>query len=281
MWLKDTVKQSSEKLLARLRDESQRDARGFVSELLTAAANERATALEEARRDADQVLTQRVEEVRTEAEAQTATEVARAETLAAARADGFARLRAGIGRLDDASSLSQALDVLADVAGQVAERAAVFTVSGEARLRGWAFVGFGEAVSTAQDVAPTFEEAGVIGQAAASAQPYHLHAVHGDTSTAVPPAFAMSPEGARTVAIPVLVGGEAIAVVYGDDAARESGPAWDTSLQVLARYAGRCLEAIIATRTIQLVYPNFSADEATTSPEVSSSSTESANADRS
>ena len=129
MALEDTVTRSSEKLLARLRDESQPDGNGFVSELLTAAANERQSALEEARRDADQVLTQRVEEVRTEAEAQIATEVARAETLAAARADGVDRVLAGIGRLDGAPGLSQALDVLADVAGQVAERAAVLTLS--------------------------------------------------------------------------------------------------------------------------------------------------------
>ena len=281
MALEDTVKRSSEKLLARLRDESQPDANGFVSELLTAAANERQSALEEARRDADQVLTQRVEEVRTEAEAQIATEVARAETLAAARADGVDRVLVGIGRLDDAPGLSQALDVLADAAGQVAERAAVLTVAGEARLRGWAFVGFGDAIATAGDVTSTFEEAGIIGTAAASGQAHRLHAVHDDVSTADPPAFAKMPEGARAVAVSVLVGGEAIAVVYGDDGGSESGPAWETSLQVLARYAGRRLEAITLTRTIQLAYPNFSVDGSTTSPDVSSSSTESANADQS
>jgi len=281
MALEDMVKRSSEKLLALLRDESQADAHGFVSELLTAAANERESALEEARRDADELLTQRVEEVRTEAEAQIATEVARAETLSAARGEGLDRLLAGIGRLDDASSLSQALDVLTDVAGQVAERAAVLTVAGEARLHGWAFAGFGDAIAAAEDVVPTFEEAGVIGRAVASVQAQDLHAVPDGDPMATPPAFANVPDGARAVAVPVLVGGEAIAVLYGDDAARESAAAWQTALQILARYAGRCLEAITATRTIQLACPTIPVDAAVTSPEISSSSTESANADQS
>ncbi len=43
-----------------------------------------------------------------------------------------------------------------------------------------------------------------------------------------------------------------MAVVYGDDAERSPAAAWRTSLEVLARHAGHCLEALTAARAAQL-----------------------------
>ena len=54
MVLEDSVQRSSEKLLQRIRDHAEPEVRGFVSELLTAAARERATALDDERRHADE-----------------------------------------------------------------------------------------------------------------------------------------------------------------------------------------------------------------------------------
>ncbi|MGE4055956.1 MAG: hypothetical protein AB7F99_14265, partial [Vicinamibacterales bacterium] len=63
------------------------------------------------------------------------------------------------------------------------------------------------------------------------------------------------------VAVPILAGGEAVAILYADrggDASlnvseMESGPDWHAPIQLLARHAGRCLEAITALRAARLI----------------------------
>jgi hypothetical protein len=53
--------------------------------------------------------------------------------------------------------------------------------------------------------------------------------------------------------MPVLVGGRVVAVVYADDATATpddqsvTGP-WPEAIEVLARHAGRCLEALAAQK---------------------------------
>ena len=53
MALEDKVQRSGEKLLQRIRQQTEQEVRGFVSQLLTAAAKERATALQDDRRVAE------------------------------------------------------------------------------------------------------------------------------------------------------------------------------------------------------------------------------------
>ena len=71
------------------------------------------------------------------------------------------------------------------------------------------------------------------------------------------PAFTTLPSGARALALPVTVGGQVMAVVYGDDAERPPAAAWRESLEVLARHAGHCLEALTAVRAAQLALSDF------------------------
>jgi hypothetical protein len=57
--------------------------------------------------------------------------------------------------------------------------------------------------------------------------------------------------------MPVLVGGRVVAVVYADDVTDNpeqavAGP-WPEAIEVLARHAGRCLEALAAQKVAAAV----------------------------
>jgi hypothetical protein len=57
------------------------------------------------------------------------------------------------------------------------------------------------------------------------------------------------------VAVPVIVGGDVAAVVYGDDggsAERVVPAGWPETLELLSRHASRCLEAQTAIRAARL-----------------------------
>ena len=133
MTFEDKMQQSGEQLLQRIHRQTEQEVHGFVSELLTAAAKELAAALEDDRRVAgsDEVL---------------------------------GRVLDGVRRLDQASRLTDALDTLADLAGNEASRAAVLTVQDD-RVRGWRFVGFGPTLDEARQVDLQFGDAGIVGHA--------------------------------------------------------------------------------------------------------------------
>ncbi len=340
MALEDEVQGAGEQLLQRIREQTDQEVRGFVSELLTNAARERATvldetrraaerdrdkalreestrvraevektwatklretndaleqrfdadlreareqaerqlhdkvasvraegqrvleaALEAARREADRALAARVADVRQEAERTIAAEltaspgrsIAGPAPIEADTDEILRRVLGGVRRLDEANRLTDALDTLATLAGDEAPRAAVLTVQ-DGRVRGWRFVGFGPGLGDRMGPPVDLEcgEAGIVGRAV----------VTGDVCTVVSgpngvpgedePAFTTLPSGVHAVAVPVLVGGQVMAVVYGDDADRRPAEGWRESLEVLARHAGHCLEALTATRAAQL-----------------------------
>jgi hypothetical protein len=153
--------------------------------------------------------------------------------------------------------LTDALDTLAVLAGDEAPRAAVLTVQ-DGRVRGWRFIGFGPALDQPLDHAETgqvdleFGEAGIVGRAVVTGESCAVvsgpNGVPGDAE----PAFTTLPTGVHALAVPVLVGGQVMAVVYGDDSERRPAEAWRESLELLARHAGHCLEALTAARAAQL-----------------------------
>ena len=287
MVLEDAVQRSGEKLLRRIREQSEPEIRGFVGELLTAAARERAAALEEARQHADadrakavrdevanvraeaqrtletaleaardeaeRVLARRVGEVQTETERTLAALAELEETLAAAPkpAAVLGRVVDGVRRLDRASSLTDVLNALAEVAGSEAQRAGVVIVEGE-RIRGWRFVGFEPALPPAGQVDLALGDAGIVGEAAQSAAPRSFVAGAEPGAGGAVPAFMTLPSGANAVAVPVMVGGDVGAIVYGDDGGGEPSAGWRESLEILARHAGHCLEGLTAARLVQL-----------------------------
>ncbi|MBP99401.1 MAG: hypothetical protein CL477_01835 [Acidobacteria bacterium] len=344
MALEDDVQQSAEQMIERIREQSEQDIRGFVSEVLTSAARERATVLDETRRAADserqkalreesarvraevektwaaklretteageqrfgvdlrtvreqadrhlvekvasvraegqrvleaaleaaqhesgRALALRIGQVREEAERTIAAELASAPAQAGPESAPVERqtdqivkrVLEGVRRLDQTTRLTDALDTLAVLAGDEAPRAAVLIVQ-DGRVRGWRFIGFGPALDQGVDNAETrqvdleFGEAGIVGRAVVTGESCAVvsgpNGVPGDAE----PAFTTLPTGVHALAVPVLVGGQVMAVVYGDDSERRPAEAWRESLELLARHAGHCLEALTAARAAQL-----------------------------
>lgn len=344
MGLEDTVQQRGEQLLQRLRKLNEPEIRAFVSELLTSAATERASVLDEnrraaadeqaravreesarvraaveeawatklreasavadeqrtkelreaqkladrqlsekvtsiraegqrvleaalaaARHEADRMLSLRLERFREEAERNLVKELAAAAaavppTPEAPTAppppplidDVVSRVRDGIRRLDRVSRLTAALDAIGALAAQEASRAAVLTVQ-HGRVRGWSFSGFESAPHPPYDVDLTLADAGLIGHAVVTGETQVLGATTNPGSAGHAPAFAALPSGADAVAAPIIVGGQVMAVLYGDTGAGECAPAWRESLEIMASHAGHCMEALTAARAAQLV----------------------------
>ena len=200
-----------------------------------------AAELQAARAKGDQALQEGLAAVRAEADHE------RAE-VREAREKAFQRLLASVGALDQAASLRQVLDVLADRAAGEAPRVAVLVVQGT-RVCGWRFVGFPN-IRDALSVDLAVDESGLIGRAIREGR-----ACSGPVGPGAPagslPAFAASPEHRATQAVPVRVGGRVTAVVYADEAAESSErlpTSWANAIQILARHAGHCLEVLTALR---------------------------------
>lgn len=198
------------------------------------------TSLAGAKAEADQVLASALQEARAEADAALAASVSSARALEReADLAGISRLLDATKALDEASSLTEVLDALTLQAAREADRVAVLLVRGD-RLRGWRLAGFGDDAPDARSVELTLDDPGVIVEAVRSKSP----------KTAGPElsglGFAPLPTGRAALAVPVEVGGRVVAVVYADDAASASAvpSAWPEVVEILARHAARCLEAL-------------------------------------
>jgi hypothetical protein len=181
------------------------------------------------------------------------------------------RLLASIRALDGATSLSETLDALGQAASREVRRAAVLVVK-NARLHGWKLAGFADRDTQPRAVDLGLNEEGLLGLALTSGRAASTEA--GTAATA--PAFADLPAGHLAVAIPVVVGGRAVAVLFAD-APSADGDAdsprhgWSEVMEILARHAARCLEALTVQRTTAAPAPRFwvapSAGAPATSPQ--------------
>jgi hypothetical protein len=167
------------------------------------------------------------------------------------------RLLAAVRSIDGARSLSDTLTSLTDAAGTVAPRAALFVVSsGVSRgdetdrhdLQGWHAAGFDAASPVGLRLADADRSArGLLDLALASGSAV-------STASEPAPAFARLPADRAGLAVPIIVGGHSVAVLYADDAAAvqpEAPASWPEAIQVLAAHASSCLEQITAVRTTQ------------------------------
>src|SRR5262245_30147272 len=130
-----------------------------------------------------------------------------AKSQATARpADGAAleRIVDGLRAIDRARSLSETLDTLAACAGRETARAAVLLVR-EQRLWAWRFIGFNESFDAAS-FETTLSDAAVVADAVSTGAAASAQAV---------PAFAHPGDGA-SFALPLEIGGTAVAVLYAD-----------------------------------------------------------------
>jgi len=285
MTFDEQLRRGFERLSERLRHETAKHLAEVSDELSAAVEVERAAAAaqaaEAATASAAKELTARLAEVEAPAE-QRGREAGRQEGLEAGRTQGFAagreeglaagreeersaarqaalgeraaheRLVEAIGAIDHARSLSEILDTLASAAGREAARAGVLLVR-RGRLRGWRFVGFGAPLDEAPDIECPLDEAGVVADAVRTGAAASLEGF----SPAGAPPFADSPLGRDALALPVAIGGQIVAVLYADQG---SGPpdsagapaAWQATLEIIARHAARCLEAVTAFRTAKV-----------------------------
>ncbi|HEX4346273.1 MAG TPA: hypothetical protein VHZ73_01810 [Vicinamibacterales bacterium] len=278
------LRRSFDRLAARLREDISRQLDAIGSELgaslneeqsqaAAAAEEERVRALADAAEEHEESLDRARQAAREEAERDTverltaarseerdlarveALELARAEREAAGLADHL-RLLEAIRAIDRAKSLSEILDTLAGCAGREAARVGVLIVRGS-QLRGWRFVGFGSPLDDTSDFETPMADAGIIGDAVRTGV-----AASGDSAAhASAPAFAALPAGRETLALPVPMSGQIVAVLYADQGPstspgagdRQRGMAWPAALEVMTRHAARCLEAITASRAAQVL----------------------------
>jgi hypothetical protein len=146
---------------------------------------------------------------------------AQAERLPAVDSGGAERLVGAVGSIGRARSLTEILDILRNCAGRESAQADVWLVRGE-QLRKWR--------GRTDEAELAIDDAGPIGDAVRSA-------------TAV--------VASREVAVPIAMAGQVVAVVAasGSDTTTANAAAID----VLTRYAERCLETITAFKTARAV----------------------------
>jgi hypothetical protein len=207
-----------------------------IQDAVTASREELSLALANAENRAEQAVRESV----------TAARVGERETEMAA----VSRLLESIRGLDGASSLSEVLDALGLAAGREASRAAVLVLRSD-RLLGWKLAGFGPRDSQPKLIDLGLPEAGVLGLAVGSARPVTTR----DTQSAAEgPAFAHLPADRMGLAVPVIVGGRVVAVVYADGVTQDGREqvvpsSWPEVIEILARHAARCLEALTVQKS--------------------------------
>lgn len=157
--------------------------------------------------------------------------------------------------LDDARSLGEVLEVLAQGAAREAERVAVLVARGE-RLSGWSLMGFGDQAPAPKSIDLDLDAAGLPGVVARTGSPASRSAADAPERVALPP-FARGAASRDALALPVIVGGAAVAVLYADALAsdRRGVDRWPAVLDVLARHASKVLEALTVQQVVGLSLP--------------------------
>jgi hypothetical protein len=110
--------------------------------------------------------------------------------------------------------------------------------------------GFGPRDKQPKSIDLTLAESGVIGMAVGSARAV---TTRDSQSAAAGPGFETLPADRMGLAVPVIVGGRVVAVIYADGVTldgheRPVPSGWPEVIEVLARHAGRCLEALTTQR---------------------------------
>ena len=256
-------------------DEVRRSADKQIAELRRALAEANAKAeadIEDARRiaqtqvdDVQRAMDQRVAELQQRltdiGHRLTQAERHRDEARQSAIHDGeqAGRLLRNMRMLDGSRSLGEVLDLLGEAAAEEAERVAVLLVKGD-QLVGWRTSGFertapGPRALVLDSAAAAGFVASVVRTGSAESRS------SADKSERVElPAFARDAGGPSrsALALPLIVGGDVVAVLYVDrttgDAA-ERGDRSSATLDVLAHYASKVLEALTVQQAVGLSLP--------------------------
>jgi len=266
----DELRRVFDSLSDRLRSDLTNQLNAIATQVAQAAEAERANAMADAATQARAEAARELDAARAQAERQIADklrelsdgearvrEEARAEALQALEARQHAeevtaatRLVDAVQLIDAARSLSEVLDTLVSCVGRETARAAVLLVR-EPAVRGWRFSNFDASFDTGSAVDVALESAGVIGTAV------RTRALAAGRSTASVPDFAHLPADREAVAVPLLLEGKPVAVLYADEGdAAAARPVRKAVIEVLTRHAARALEAMTAFRTAQAITSN-------------------------
>ena len=232
----------------------------LVRQILEEAAADRAAALQAAHADGETKMREALDAAErrmrvTLAESETKAAEALQSAVSEARVKereiemaAVSRLLESVRGLDGATSLSEVLDALALASAREAARVAVVVVRGD-RVQGWRLSGFGARDAQPKAIDLALADSGVIGHATGVARAVTTR----DTQGTSGPGFDTIPADSTGLAVPVIVAGRVVAVVYADTVAgegqdRQVPSSWPELIEILARHAGRCLEALASQR---------------------------------
>jgi hypothetical protein len=172
-----------------------------------------------------------------------------------------ARVLDGIRTIDDARSLVEVLDALVECTGREVDRTAVLVVKGD-RLRGFKLAGFGPEAGLARAIDVDLDSAGlpgaVVRTGVAVSRPTVAPGEPLDTRQPALPPFAQGAGTRHAMALPIVVGGQVVAVLYADAPRLDipsSAARWPAMIEVLARHASRALEGMTVQQATGLSLP--------------------------
>jgi hypothetical protein len=147
--------------------------------------------------------------------------------------------------IDGGRTLGDVLGAIASAAAAQAPRAALFVANGP-HLDEWP----GAAAAPMAQQPIDLEYAGMLKSALARGS-----VVFSDAADAArtPPAVAGLPAGRRAVAVPLLVGGQGVGVLYADEGVSETPrPGWTDAIELVARHGAAALAHVTAARAVQV-----------------------------
>ncbi len=156
--------------------------------------------------------------------------------------------------MDEAGSLTETLDILLSSAAALGLRVAAILVH-PSKGHIWESVGLDDA--PAGRVVALDETGGIVTQAVASEN------LTGSNASTHNKFVTLSPS-VMSLAVPLQVGGQVVAVLYADDGGNEpaASAACPQIVELVARYGARCLESLSARRATQIGVIGWPGDEA-------------------
>ena len=250
----ERVRAESEAAMAQAAADAARERDEAIATIREQAESALTASLSEAQSAADQTAEEAKAAARGEAEKALTAEMgqARADAKAGERAAlaAVSRLLDSVRRIDAEPGLSAVLDTLTELVAAEAGRVAVFVVQGGS-VRGWRFAGFGPEAGEARSLVLEGAGAGFLSRVLEERRAVVLPAGMRTDAVGLPPNFARLPDTGQALGVPVLIGGEAMVLVYADDVQADDRTIlsqWCEAVELLARHAGHHLEALTADR---------------------------------
>lgn len=167
-----------------------------------------------------------------------------------ARVDTLERLLGAVRRIDESTSLTGILQTLSDGAAAQTSRVALMLVDGDV-LKPWSIHGF---VSGHEPREIAIGTSGLLTATVALKQTSFVKPLIAREITT--PGFMQVPVGHTGLVVPVIVGGDVVAVLYADDVgaieAQEDAPVWTEEIDLLVRHAAIRLENLTSVRTTEV-----------------------------